>query len=100
MVTKKDIMVRFNLESSQVEQIQSKQLFKVYVPAKTTIESGYIKPKTLLLSYYTVIGYFKDKWYLTRYKYSPTTSKQLTQFANKTSFQVEWVDKQITLMVE
>lgn len=81
-------MNRFNLKKSQVKQIGSKQLFIVDT-----------KNGRLLLSYYTVVGCFTDKWYLTRYKYSYTTSKQLTQFANKSTFFVEWLDKQITLMV-
>lgn len=89
MVTKKDIMTRFDLRESQVSQVGSKQLFIV-----DTIHNG-----RLLVSYYTVVGYFNDKWYLTRYKYSKTTSKQLTQFAYITNFQTEWIDNQITLMV-
>jgi hypothetical protein len=83
-------MNRFSLRESQVKQVGSKQLFIV-----DTCTNG-----RLLISYSTVVGYFNDKWYLTRYKYSPTTSKQLTQFANKTKFKVEWIAKQITLRVE
>jgi hypothetical protein len=89
MVTKKDVMARFSLRDSQVRQIGAKQLFVI-----DTIHNG-----RLLISYYTVVGYFNDKWYLTKYKYSQTTSKQLTQFANNTSFHVEWIDEQITLRV-
>lgn len=89
MVTKKDIINRYNLKPSQVSQVGSKQLFIV-----DTIHNG-----RLLLSYHTVVGYFYDKWYLTRYKYSSTTSRQLSQFARTTTFQVKWIDKQITLRV-
>jgi len=89
MVTKKDIKDRFSLRDSQVSQIGNKQLYIV-----DTCHNG-----RLLLSYYTVVGYFNDNWYLTRHKYSQTTSRQLSQFARSTSFQVEWIDKQITLNV-
>ena len=88
MITIKDIQARFSLRKSQVSQIGSKQLFIV------DTYNG-----RLLLSYYTVVGYFNDKWYLTKYKYSVTTSKQLSQFARSTTFQVEWIDRPITLNV-
>jgi hypothetical protein len=91
MVTKKDIRARFNLRGEvNIKQVSSKQLFIVDCPINGR----------LLLSYYTVVGYFNDRWYLTKYKYSQTTSRQLTQFANSTNFQVEWIDKQITLKVQ
>lgn len=90
MVTVKDIRARFNLRGEvNIKQIGSKQLFIVDCPINGR----------LLISYYTVVGYFNDKWYLTKYKYSLTTSKQLNQFARTTNFQVEWVNEQITLKV-
>jgi len=55
---------------AEVSQFDSKQLF---------IVSG-----DLLVSYLTIIGLkVGDKWQVTTQKYSPTTSKQTTQFCNR-----------------
>jgi hypothetical protein len=51
----------------------------------------------ILVSYRTVVGYYDAvlcTWVLTRHKYSPTTSKQLTQFSHDRN--VTWVDDVIT----
>lgn len=67
--------------NATVEQVGSKQLFIVE-----------LEGSTLLLSYWIIVGYLlfdgcmagaglSRTWYLTPYKYSRTTSKQLTQFA-------------------
>lgn len=71
MATKKDVMRQFAVESHNVIQIDSKQLFVVYLPTRK-----------VLVSYRTIVGESIDGvWHLTQYKYSCTTSKQLSQFA-------------------
>lgn len=76
-VTKKDLANSLGISITLIEQVDSKQLFVVRV--------GNYKE---LYSYYTKVGEtgftedFKACWILTKTKYSPTTSKQLTQFAN------------------
>jgi hypothetical protein len=72
MTTKHDVANRFGVALHQVEQVGSKQLFKV------RMHSG-----SYLVSYTTIVGKYifrENKWHLTGYKYSPTTSKQLTMF--------------------
>lgn len=67
-VTKREIERRFN--TSDVEQVGSKQLFIVTTDTQT-----------LLVSYYTIIGiYVGARWLLTTEKFSSTTSKQTNQF--------------------
>lgn len=77
-VTKRDIQARFG---GKVEQVGYKQLFIVTQP-----------DRQLLISYKTIVGYkypANNVWLLTRAKYSPTTSKQLTQFSRGKV--VEWI---------
>jgi hypothetical protein len=78
-VTKKDIQARFG---GKVEQVGSKQLFIVMYPTYQ-----------VLVSYRTVVGYrSQGGWLLTTAKYSPTTSKQLTQFASGKT--IGWVEQE------
>lgn len=78
-VTKQDIKARFN---GKVEQLGSKQLFVVTFPTYQ-----------LLVSYLTIIGYrSQGTWLLTTAKYSPTTSKQLTQFARGKT--IGWIEQE------
>lgn len=72
-VTRQDLANSLNIDVKYVEQIDSKQLFRVRRALR--IE---------LYSYYTLVGHTDNNggWLLTTTKYSPTTSKQLTQFAN------------------
>jgi hypothetical protein len=82
-VTKKDIQLAYNVAPTMVKQIASKQLF--------IVDTSYLG--RLLVSYRTTIGVFHNSvWYLTSEKFSPTTSKQASQFINSTSFKVERVD--------
>jgi hypothetical protein len=79
MVTKKDILKAFG--NCSPEQIGSKQLFII----ESDIPTGYFTQ--CLVSYLTVVGYVTVEpagkvWNLTKKKYSQTTSKQLSQFAN------------------
>lgn len=79
MITKQTRKDLFKTDS--VEQIGSKQLF---------IVNG-----TALVSYTTIVGkLMEDTWYLSTEKYSVTTTKQCTQFANeqlRKGFKVERV---------
>jgi hypothetical protein len=78
----KDIQLAYNVPANRVKQIKSMQLF--------IVETSYLG--RLLVSYKTTIGVFHNSiWYLTSEKFSPTTSKQTTMFANSTSFKVERV---------
>ena len=71
-ITIKDICNQFGVSKNLVEQIGHKQLFIV------TINNC-----RLLVSYQTVIGkLLNGKWYITKEKFSCTTSKQITQFIN------------------
>lgn len=84
-VTKKDIQLAYNVAPNMVKQIDSKQLF--------IVDTSYLG--RLLVSYKTTIGIFHNAiWYITSEKFSPTTSKQTTQFINSTSFEVKRVDKE------
>lgn len=71
-----------------IRQIDSKQLF--------IITKGDIR---YLVSYLTIVGKFdlaKNYWILTTIKYSSTTSKQLSQFANAQRMlgnRIEYSDK-------
>ena len=72
------------------EQVDSKQLFicSNYVGTDTAN-----KHNRILVSYRTIVGWYDAvlcTWVLTRAKYSPTTSKQLSQFAY--NHNVTWVD--------
>ncbi len=74
-----DIKLQFNTDN--VKQVSSKQLFVVN--------------DNTLVSYRTVVGKLLDRtWYITNEKYSVTTTKQCTQFANEAirkGFKVERV---------
>ncbi len=81
-VNKKDIQLAYNVAPNMVRQVNSKQLF--------IVDTSYLG--RLLVSYKTTIGVFHNSiWYLTTEKFSATTSKQTTMFANSTSFKVERV---------
>jgi hypothetical protein len=73
-VTRQDLANSLNIDVKYVEQIDSKQLFRVRRPLR--IE---------LYSYYTLVGHTDNNggWLLTTIKYSPTTSKQLSQYASR-----------------
>lgn len=83
-VTKKDIAKSFNVSLDNVEQVQSKQLFIVYT-----------SNAKLLVSYYTVIGVYEFNhcaWYITKEKYSTTTSRQITTFRNSIANPVIFIE--------
>ena len=72
-VTKKDIANIFNVPTTDITQIGSKQMFKVLS----------VKDKCLfLVSYRTIIGIYHDNiWKITTKKYSITTTQQITAFS-------------------
>lgn len=76
-VTKQNLANSLGISTTLIDQVDSKQLFVVRI--------GNYKE---LYSYYTKVGetgFTEDSkacWILTTKKYSTTTSKQLTQFAN------------------
>ena len=81
-ITVQSIMNTFNVARDKVKQLDSKQLFIVDLPTGR-----------VLVSYKTIVGAFTDNiWYLTRERYSVTTSRQLSWFASRTSFNVLRVD--------
>jgi hypothetical protein len=81
-VTKKDIQLAYNVAPNMVKQIDSKQMF--------IVDTSYLG--RLLVSYKTTIGLFHNGvWVITSEKFSPTTSKQTSQFINSTSFEVKRV---------
>lgn len=69
MVTKKKVAAHYNVDVSEVKQIDKKQLFIVTI-------NGY----DLLVSYYTCIGVrdWRRVFKITPRKYSKTTSKQVS----------------------
>jgi hypothetical protein len=73
-VTRQNLANSLNIDVKYVEQIDSKQLFRVRRALR--IE---------LYSYYTLVGHTDNNggWLLTTTKYSPTTSKQLSQYASR-----------------
>lgn len=90
-VTRTDLANSIGVDTSIVEQVASKQLF--------IVRRDHHKE---LYSYYTLVGRtcfdenFKAVWLLTTEKYSPTTSKQLTQFANamrRNGYEVKYSDE-------
>lgn len=75
-MTKTELANILNIDKSMIEQVGSKQLFVV----RRSLNKE-------LYSYRTKVGYSElvdgiVVWKLTTTKYSPTTSKQLTQFSN------------------
>jgi len=74
-----------------VLQVDKQQLFI----CKDRVDTS-ILPTEILVSYLTQVGYrIGATWYLTKQKFSPTTSKQVNQFANRVrsgGCVVEWVD--------
>lgn len=83
-VTKKHIKHYFNVKLEHVKQVQSKQLFIVYT-----------NNAKLLVSYYTVIGIYEFNhcaWYITKEKFSKTTSRQITKFKNSIANPVRFVE--------
>jgi hypothetical protein len=84
-VNTKDIQLAYNVAPNMVKQIASKQLF--------IVDTSYLG--RLLVSYKTTIGVFHNGiWFITNEKFSPTTSKQTSQFINSTSFEVQRVDNE------
>jgi hypothetical protein len=84
-VTIKDIQLAYNVAPNMIKQIDSKQLF--------IVDTSYLG--RLLVSYKTTIGIFHNSvWFITTQKFSPTTSKQTSQFINSTSFEVKRVDNE------
>jgi hypothetical protein len=84
-IKSKDIQLAYNVASNMVRQVSSKQLF--------IVDTSYLG--RLLVSYKTTIGVFHNGiWFITNEKFSPTTSKQTTQFINSTTFEVKRVDKE------
>lgn len=78
-VTKKDIQLAYNVAPNMVKQLGSKQMF--------IVDTSYLG--RLLVSYKTTIGVFHNGvWVITSEKFSPTTSKQTSQFIKSTSFEV------------
>jgi hypothetical protein len=70
-VTKTHIANYFNIPVEHVEQHGRKQLFTIQY-----------KDTQCLVSYYTIVGVYRHgAWYITRHKYSRTTSKQVSQWA-------------------
>ena len=70
-VTRTHIANYFNISVEQVEQHGSKQLFTIQY-----------RGTRCLVSYYTIVGVYRHgTWYVTRHKYSVTTSKQVSQWS-------------------
>lgn len=86
MTTKADIKRMFN-HDSRIEQHDSKQLFTVYE-----------KAGIYLLSYTTIIG-FKDSlanvWYVTKQKYSSTTSRHISSHRKSTNCLIEYLEPKV-----
>lgn len=69
-ITKKHVAEWFKVTLDNVKQVDSKQLFIVQ-----------LKTRKVLVSYLTIVGEWVDGLLIvTLYRYSKTTSKQLTQF--------------------
>lgn len=89
-ITVTNIMYLFNVSRDKVHQQGSKQLFIVDTPNER-----------VLVSYKTTVGKFIDgQWYITTVKYSPTTSKQITQFIKQTMFPVVRVEDINNIKIE
>jgi len=70
-VTRAQVASYFGIDLTDVEQHGAKQLFTIQY-----------KGTQCLVSYYTIIGVYRHgTWYVTRHKYSRTTSKQVSQWA-------------------
>ena len=75
MSTLKDTRARYGDSWNNITQVGSKQLFVLSEPVTSMSHDA------LLVSYCTPVAYHSnDTWYVTRTRYSVTTSKQLTQF--------------------
>jgi len=87
-VTINDLAAMLNISRENIAQVDSKQLFIVTTGNNTAD----------LYSYYTKVGELNrvtKTWTLTITKYSVTTSKQLSQFANsrrKMGYTIEYSD--------
>ena len=71
-ITKEKVANVFGIPTEHVTQVKSKQLFLAS-----------IRGELYVVSYLTIVGKFdrvSNKWLITSYKYSSTTSKQLTLF--------------------
>ena len=71
-ITKEKVATVFGIPTEHVTQVKSKQLFLAS-----------IRGELYVVSYLTIVGKFdrvSNKWLITSYKYSSTTSKQLTLF--------------------
>lgn len=87
MTTRKDIANQFGLPLNAIEQIGSKQLFKVDCSSYPNSYDSYSRKYysvSLLVSYRTIVGIYHtadSEWKLTSRKYSDTTSRQLSSFS-------------------
>lgn len=87
MTTRKDIANQFGLPLNAVEQIGSKQLFKVDCSSYPNSYDSYSRKYysgNLLTSYRTIVGIYHtadSEWKLTSKKYSVTTTRQLSDFS-------------------
>ena len=84
-ITKRDIEQAFPL-ATNIKQIGQKQLFLFELSARA-----------VLCSYRTIVAVKEhDKWQVTPYKYTRTTSKQITQFMSRrdsvTVSEAEWLE--------
>ena len=94
MITKQDIARQFNIAINNVKQIDSKQLF--IVNDYSSLDSTHSN-KRYLVSYQTIIGIYDFNnctWYVTKEKFSVTTSRQTSQFINSIHNPVIRVEKE------
>jgi hypothetical protein len=71
-ITKYQVASKYNILLEKVTQVKHQQMFLCAMQGEIYV-----------VSYLTVVGKFdriSNKWQITDYKYSPTTSKQLTLF--------------------
>ena len=82
-------------DNVEVEQFGSKRFWVVKFTEKGSdyYHRFQFKEVTLAYSYKTIVGVKTfDTWFLTLEKFSVTTSKQLTQFANSTQYKVQRIN--------
>lgn len=94
-MTKQDVARQFDITINNVKQVESKQLF--IIDDYSSLHNNCSNCK-YLVSYNTIIGiydYNNFTWYITNEKFSPTTSKQTTQFINRIANKVVRVDSEI-----
>ena len=87
MTTRKDIANQFGLPLNAIEQIGSKQLFKVDCSSYPNSYDSYSRKYysvSLLVSYRTIVCIYStadSEWKLTSQTYSRTTTRQLSDFS-------------------